>query len=469
MALIWVRGFEGEKSLARAWQSYWAAKRRAADRALTAAERGQAMLDSEAAEAAYEALVGEAETSLQADAAQGQCYTHALVVGVGRYDDTSIPALTTSIYGAQQFAEWLLTRFHHPDRPLGALEVIWSRPSAMAEWAPAAGTEGNAGVAERLGLEPGTALGLPPATFAETKTAFAHWLNRASANSENGAFFYFSGHGIWKSVPLLLPQDASAGASGGRFDNLIDIRQTLVNMFNVQPALQCFFVDACQEYNFDAFQNARESLGQPLWTPTNAPIIPTRDAVAYHGAMAGQRAFGRADGAPFFTQELISCLEKRAADYSTDNEQTWFVTTASLRRALEAAAPYRRETDADARNLSFEVRPDTATTTLDLCVIDGNPEAFVKVWCLPSPAMSKAKLYVRSNGTRVDRAQRSSDEWFTVVDRGPCDAGADFELPAEYQSLSQNFKPVVPVHQVCLKTKIMPPPGADATGPGGTS
>ena len=69
------------------------------------------MHDATQAKNDYDQAVVQAETALAQAAAAGQYSTHVLIAGVGADDDASIPAVTTSVFGACTFAEWMLTRF----------------------------------------------------------------------------------------------------------------------------------------------------------------------------------------------------------------------------------------------------------------------------------------------------------------------------------------------------------------------
>jgi caspase domain-containing protein len=463
MALIWAEGFTGEQALAPLWRRYAAAAARAEDRTLSAAERGAAMVEAEDARTAYDAAVTAAEAALKQKAASGQARTHALVAGVGRYDSPGIPALTTSVFGAWAFVEWLLTRFQHLDRPLGSVELLLSPSTDLGDWQP------SPEAAARLGLAGGAAaetLPVEPATFAGIQEAFERLLKRAGTRQENAAFFYFSGHGLWKSSTLLLPEDAQLATSTQPFARLIDIQQTEQNMFNVPPSVQCFFIDACQEITSALIQNLDSAPGDPLVGSVNAREIPRRDAWLFLGSYTGRRAYGPEDQAPFFTQELLACLERRGAAGLVETD-TWSVTTNSLRAALEAAAQWRRE--AEKRDIVFSFDPGQGNFTAELCQILGRPEVFVKVLCLPPEAMSLAKLYVESGGTRRLRPTALPGEWYTVVNQGDCVAGVDFDPPAALTATQRAFQASPPMCEIRFRVEPQIGGGTGGAAEGGGS
>jgi hypothetical protein len=453
MTLLWAEGFTGEKALAPAWRRYALAAARGGDKTLPAEARFTATIEAESAKIAYDALAAEAETALAGAAAVGSSRTHALVVGVGRYEDPRIPALTTSVYGAWAFADWMLTRFQHADRPLGSVELVLSAAPELGDWKP------SAVAAEKLGVVPGEGLPVEAATFAQIREAFKRWIARSGRQPDNAAFLYFSGHGVWKSATLLLPEDARLPGNAQSAENLINIQQTQANMFNAQPSVQCFFVDSCQEITPALLQNLDTTPGEPLYRPTNGATIPRRDAWIYYGSYTGRKAYGPEDAAPFFTQELLGCLEKRGADSGFDG--TWRVTTDSLWRTLEAASYSRQETEG--HDIQFSKSTDTSNFTAELCQIGDAPEVFVKVRCLPPEAMGAAKLYVESAGARHFRPKVQTGEWYTPVPQGDCLAGAEFDAAATLAGTSNPFRAWPPVSPVALKIQPRPPGGGGGT------
>lgn len=456
MALIWAKGFENEKALAPLWLQCALAEARSKDFSQPPAALGAAMIDAQNAKAAYAATSAMAEAALIDAANKNQALTHALVIGVGAYDSAGIKPLTTSVRGAWAFADWMLTRFEHPDRPLGSLEILLSPSGGLGPWQP------SAEAAARLSLPGGVALPVEPAKLGNIKDAFTRWLMRAGALLGNSAFFYFSGHGVWKSVAILLPQDARLPSAGPSFENLIDIQQTERNMFNMPPSLQCFFIDSCQEITGALLQNLDAAPGEPLHRPVNRAAIERRDACLYLGSYTGRKAFGPENAAPFFTQELLHCLERRGA--GVFDGDTWTVTTNSLRVALEASSSLRREQEKE--DIQFSVAPGICTFTADVCQIKGPPEVFIKVWCLPTETMLQAKFYVESGGTRSERPIPLPGEWYTTVACGDCQAGVEFDAAIPLNGMMRNINAVPPLLPVLLRVPPREPAGA---APGGGS
>ncbi len=414
MTLIWAEGPAGG-TLASLWRDYARLQARATDRSLPAAERGQALVRAEAAQDRYE----RAAVTAAAELAQvGQARTHVLVVGVGHYQRPNIPALTTSVHGARKFAEWMLTRFHNPKCPLGSAELLLS-PGGLGDWAP------GETAAARLGLAAGDTLPVEAATFVNVKAAFERWITRAGHRLDNAAFCYFSGHGVWKLNPLFLPEDAVLPSDIDAPARLIDIRRMQQYLYNQPPRSQYFFIDSCQEILFDLLVNLAVGPGVALREPTDAAALEERECWAYLGSYIGRSAYGPSDDAPFFTQELLRCLEARGAASHRVNGQ-WRVTTNSLREALEAAALYRSEQEGQA--IQFSVFPEHSSFTGVLCLLQGQPEVFVQVRCEPHEHTGRGRLYLGlAGGARLARAALRAAEWFTAVPLGSCQAGVEFD------------------------------------------
>src|SRR5689334_7947783 len=194
MTLIWAEGQAHDRPLAPLWRRVVETEKRRNAPGLSAAELGQAMIDATAAKAAYDDAVQEADDRFKANPSVKR--THAVIVGVGRYTDTNITAVSTSVYGAQAFAEWLLTSYRNEERALGSVELLLSPAPGMADWRPS-----NAAAAS-LGLAAGDTLPVETAAFNGIQLAFEACLGRCAGSEEHALFFYFAGHGIWRSTAL---------------------------------------------------------------------------------------------------------------------------------------------------------------------------------------------------------------------------------------------------------------------------
>lgn len=448
MALIWVEGFVGEKALAPLWRTYALAAARAGDPSLSNQERGAATIEMLDADQKYRTVVNEADTALKALAADGKARTHVLIAGVGGYQISTIKPLTTSVRGALAFAEWALTRFDSSERPLGSVELLTSPAAGHAGWTP------SPDAARQLGLENAATLPTEAATFQHMKDAFGRWLTRAGSLPRNAAFFYFSGHGLWKSEMILLPHDAQLpNAAGEGADNLIAMEKTYKYMFNRQPSIQYFFLDACQEVLPAVISNLNPSPGRPLCDASNAPIIE-REVYGFAGSYTGRKAYGPADKPPYFTQELLACLEHRAADPNAFDAQS--VTGGSLREALLAAGRMRAEIEKQPIQFTLVFAESGIASPPELCKVREPLQVLVRIQCMPADITKAARLYVESGGKHRAREAPLPGEWHTIVNPGECFAGADFDEQHRLIATRQDFIPRPPVFPVRVATATRP-------------
>jgi hypothetical protein len=439
MALIWADGLTG-KALAPLWCTVARAKADAADTTLAAARRGAAFQAAIEAEQEYRRAVEGATKALREIAQRGQPRTHVLIVGVAAYDSADFQPLDTAVYGARAFADWILTSFCNPDRPLGSVEFVNSALPAQGDWIPCAAS------AAQLGLGAG-ALTLPtePATFDNIRKGFEALMARAGTMADNAALVYLSSHGILKSEPMLCPADAQLPGTSHGARNLIAPVRTLFNSQNHLPSVQCYFIDACSEYNPDTSQNKEELPAEPLSRAGNAPFNEEIDASIFFGSCAGRKAYGPENGPPFFTQELMRTLERRAADSVTGFQE---VTTSSLKETLVAAGRYRGELEK--LPIKFSAGGGWANTMAAKLCRAGNPcEVFVNLQCVPKAAM-QGTLYLKNGKGRRDRPEARPEEWYMTLPHGDALAGVEFR-DQPFADTSTAFSAVPPVYPVLLK------------------
>lgn len=442
MALIFADGYTGAESLATLFAQQ--EKARANVEALrnrpdvTSAQRNAALGEREDAQFAYENAVAIAEVAIKS---QPGDRAHAIVIGVGRYNDPSIPTVTTSVRGAWAFTEWLLTEYTHPNRPLGSVELLLSATNDPGDYMP------SPSAALRIGVATGSTLPGEAATFGNIQVAYTRWLERARQHSQNAALFYFSGHGLWKNKPYPLPEDAQIASNTQPFARLINIADTVIDQATYQPGLQCYFVDACQTLPTQLLENTTAEPGTVLNQPNNGAWVE-RDVHLYYGSRPGRAAYGPADAPPFFTQELLECLRKRGAQTNPIGGK-WIVSTASLREALGAAA--NRRSVQEKVKLQFLDKSENVGLSNELCHLSEMPEVFVRLFCYPPHTFADAHLFVEPTGApRTERAPSAPNEWYTLVPYGPCLAGATFAPPPAWSCPTANFTPTPPMMPVLL-------------------
>ncbi len=438
MSLIWAEGMTGDKALAPVLRRYHLAAERLKDKSLNHTDLGLAYQEKEKAQAIYEELTIEAENKLKDAAKKNEPRTHMLIVGVGRYIDKNIQSVTTSIHGATAFAEWALNRFVHLDRPLGSVAMLLSLPDEMPTWKP------TYSITTKLCLNSGEDLPLDTATFNNIESAFKSMVYRACTSLDNALVFYFAGHGLWKFNPYILSEDASYAG----FDNLIDPKGTLALMLNKPPKTQLFFIDACQELSPSLIEDLKPSSGKPLWNDTTGAYVK-RDSKIYYSSFPGEEVGGDKNKPPFFTQQLLECLEKRSARDQVGNY--WATTSTSLRFAVEAAKDRINELSQQ-EMCSFQLIPDRDDYETVICHVDTKPsEIFVRVKCQPIDYMANIIPYIiDQNGNQEKREVSKNTDWVTTVDNSEYTVGAN-PIPSFCQKISsQSVKFFPPVEVVTL-------------------
>jgi hypothetical protein len=217
-------------------------------------------------------------------------------------------------------------------------------------------------------------------------------------------------------------------------------------MVTTLPETQVFVIDTCQEILPKVMQNVSSAPGQPLWEYASAGIVPSRDSAIYFAAYPGQNAIGQGNQAPFFTQELLACLERRGVNSRVGNH--WEITTSSLARALQAASVRRGEDEGI--SLVFSTVVPGATFSSVLCHVETEPDVWLRVRCRPGDWMSRIRPYVTCNGKTERRIKLSNKEWVTCVGRRSCRVGAEAVPPDIRSAMPADYDPHPPVEDVWL-------------------
>jgi hypothetical protein len=449
MSLIWSDSvFRGDgRSMAALATAYAAAEEALAELPDTDARRPAFAALKEQAGMLYAPALEEEDTywATRNDAPR----THALIIGIGKYSAPGIPDVTTSVHGAHAFADYLLTEFFHRDRPIGSIELLLSGDDRVPRWSPSDKT------ADVLGIARGGEVRVERATSANIQNAFNRWKRRAGRLRSNGALFYYSGHGVQKASSYLLPEDAALPSGHGEPRHLIDLDQTVVNLMQFEPELQCFFIDACQETDAALLNNVSGNPGRPLAEPANGRRS-LRDASVFYGSHAGRSAYGPPNAPPFFTQDLIACLKRHAVEPNKLGD-VWEVTTASLKKVLKPAGEIR--SCDEKQSISFAGHSPVGTNLNgQICHFHASPEIFIEVRCRPHDALPKATLFVTDVEKTQHRKLPQPTPWYTKVPLGPCVAGADFAPAAKYARSEQRFTPAPPFAPFELSIQPSPPP-----------
>jgi caspase domain-containing protein len=333
-----------------------------------------------------------------ADGSGDPC-THALVVGVSRYEflteDGSPGPGGRETFGLQQvktpatsaflFARWLETTYRSPTAPLGTIRLLLSPSEWEQENVP------------DLAEIPAEAV---PATRANVEEAVAEWFAACSTNADNVAVLYASGHGIQMSPDdggIVLLEDFA------RFPSVLDfsldvgaVRKGMAGPTMAQR--QFYFVDACRVRPEAALRF--QTLGSGVGLPN--PFAGTaRVSAVYFAATPSTEALGAPGKGTLFVQALVECLDTAlGVDDHVQPDRTWAVTATTLVSALPKRVRELAET--------FGAE-QTATTggqleDVPFHTLEGKPQVPIAVELAPegAAAVALARLFDPQAGDVFD-------------------------------------------------------------------
>jgi caspase domain-containing protein len=255
--------------------------------------------------------------------------TNVFIIGVGEYPcliggkgkvlekTMGLKQLSSPPVSAAGLASWFLGRqglshakvgFHNPNVPLATVEMLLSPSQSYTR--PGGGD-----------------VLVETATNSNIVSAFDRWAERAAANDDNIAVFYFCGHGVMGNDAYLLPSDFGAVHPSNPWADAIDIDHTAKAMRREVGCPLYFFIDACR-------QAARDPLS-PGATPPALKYIDFSKPVRGFSRLIlwangeGEAAFGPATKVSRFTQALIEALSGYEAEPARDGKG-WIVTGSLL-------------------------------------------------------------------------------------------------------------------------------------------
>lgn len=221
-------------------------------------------------------------------------------------------------------ADWLLTSFHNPHKPLASLSLLVSDAVPTAYRPPR--PDGAAAIVPL------------PATLANVKQAARHWTDRVGTHQDNLAVFYFCGHGasLGQQAALLLEDFGEPGAD---FEAAVDLDILRGTMRNSRAIQQVYLLDCCRTSADDFYRN-EPSLGSRVVSVASfqrGHSIPPQQFVLFP-TIDGEEAFGIRDRVSAFTSSMIDAMSFAAADGATG---VWRTTTGSLLSAVDLLVRHR--------------------------------------------------------------------------------------------------------------------------------
>jgi hypothetical protein len=330
-----------------------------------------------------------------AEAGAGGPCTHALVVGVSRYEflteDGTAPPGGRETFGLQQarspatsaflFARWLESTYRSTTAPLGTIRLLLS-PS---EWE----TENVPDFAE-LPVE------AIPATRENVEEAVAEWFADCATSPDNVAILYTSGHGIQMSPDdggIVLLEDFAKLPSV--LDFSLDVGAVRKGMAGPTMAQrQFYFVDACRVRPEAALRF--QTLGSGIGLPN--PFAGTaRVSAVYFAATPSTEALGAPGKGTLFVQALLECLDTAlGVDDHALTDGTWAVTATTLVRGL----PNRVRQLAEIHDAEQSATTGGQLEEVPFHVLPGKPQVPITITLTPpdATACALARLFDPQDG-----------------------------------------------------------------------
>jgi hypothetical protein len=249
--------------------------------------------------------------------------THALVIGVSRYENlppgaspsepwvVGMQQLESAAITAAEFARWMRKTHYLPDAPLRSIWLLLS-PSA-AELPSLTSEEQDA----------------PAARLENVEKAVDAWVATCRCHRDNVAVFYAAGHGIGQNRAepgVLLLEDFAAKGMEAVLQHTLSVttvHAALAGSPRGAPRRQFGFFDACRTRH-PASLTHELSGAWPPWSPATTPTAET--SPLYLSTADGAPSYGRPGRATLFWEVLRSCLTEHAVTTLDGRDNVWGVS-----------------------------------------------------------------------------------------------------------------------------------------------
>jgi hypothetical protein len=355
---------------------------------------------------------------------------HALVIGVGAYPHLTggsgplsphhdgMRQLSSPPVSARNFATWLISKYHHPRRPLSTVALLVSEDQPQ----------------DFVNPKTGECIRPAEATYDHIAEAIWDWMNRGQRSADNLVIFYFCGHGIAQGPDMTLLLSDFGKVPQAPLNSALDFRKFRLGMSRNLPRQQVYFVDACRASS----DTLIESFGYAGQAPVHSGPERAAEAPAFYATLAGEDAFGKPNQTSVFTEALLKGLDGAGSD---DSEGDWRVTTTRLKEAIDYHV--RQAFEAGAKRA--QVPPTDELTTFELHYLQGEPEVPVVVTCQPESANAQAEFVCEYGGMERCRRRPDPAQWSLVLQAGNYRFRAEFAAGAPQRIEKQAY--VRPVYR----------------------
>lgn len=262
------------------------------------------------------------------EAAVGGPATHAFLVGIGHYPhlagggglranlDFGLGQLDSTTASARRLADWFITEFDCPERPLSTVSLILSEPGA--------------GPATYTHPETNASIPVPRGTKVETRDALFAALAKV-AGPDDQLIFYLAAHGLAGGANnFYLLRDYGADPNGP-FDGMINYSRLMAMMRAQLPTRQFLVFDACRDVQQIVAANQDGGDGLLFADPKiRLDLGPVQQCAIQSTELDGS-AYGKHNSPSVCAQAFERAIGGAAGKRSIDG---WNITTARMWEAM---------------------------------------------------------------------------------------------------------------------------------------
>jgi len=363
--------------------------------------------------------------------------THVLLIGVGEYPflkggaapeadrfarHMEMGQLSSPPLSVEALAKWFVDAnagFDNPQRPLRSLDMLCSG-NAPLTW-----THGGANKVVDRALTDAVVAAIPL------------WMERASRNPDNLAFFYFCGHGVAfdETKNALLLEDFG-GNRNSPMAKALAFDQVRLGMMNQCAARNlCFFVDACRTQPTNAFVDefGDDNVGVSPVSGGLSRRIREKIAPVFFATGLLSAAYGLRDQPSLFLQGMLRCFRGVGSrDADTHYEVVIEAIGEAINRCVESLAFQSQPQYCQPREAGFP---------LTIHRVRGDPEVIVKVFTRDQAQASNTRLSYKSPRMQQPGFRPAPSPWWLTVPLGQYEFKA---LADNDDVISQNSRTVAP-------------------------
>jgi len=328
--------------------------------------------------------------------------THAIVIGVGDYPhllngsgtlsdyNDGMGQLTSPPLSARAVAEWLISSYNNPDKPLDSVALLLSESNPTDF------------------VNPRTGIRVMPerANYSKVAQAIKDWAKRGAENANNLLIFYYCGHGVAQGTDMSLLLSEYGDDPDAPFAEALDFGKLRLAMSRKLPGQQIYFIDACRSSS-DTLIESCSAGGVPIQVGKGA----SAETPVFFATLSGKEAFGKTGEVSFFTKALLKGLKGTGSDKF---EREWVVTTTRLKQAIDYDVNQAFEAGAKRR----QVPQTDALGTFVIHQLTSAPEVPVIVTCHPDTHNQDAEFTCVFKGIEKDRRTPVHGYWNLTLPAG---------------------------------------------------